>query len=495
MAYDDEHIIIGKDPDGNDYCGGWRFQMDVPQGLTLFKAEFLYWYEEAYPIGTSIYDNFEDSNDTVLQAHSPVIEAGASWSALNNESMMTIQDNAAYAGAVSKVTRDTGTNLAEDITWSLSYLHATATFSMGEVVTGDSSGAVGTVDDLTEQGDFEAGEGYGTLFLKSKSGTFGDESVNSGKADVDGPGASSDTVLTVGDGTQIEGNCDWVLLIDSERMLVISKAGNNITVQRGYGGTTAWSHDSGATIYRYGWWPHLYTCSGGDQAGTLRAKVLHAKDDADGIAGLAFWVNDEDDFWAFVIGGDASGYRLLQKSCRGYSTEAFQAAAIGSGAWYNLEVRLISGTAYCYVNDVLLFSGSGGTANDVGLCRDEDAGGYCRYDNFEFIPGTPSPDLELACDDVDNSVDFCGDGLPGTRTPTTNRDAVGDISGWTKGTYGILDVTTAVQEIISRGGWAPDNYISVLMCPLAACGNGERVRMGSYESNMRAKLGIKWLPQ
>ena len=55
--------------------------------------------------------------------------------------------------------------------------------------------------------------------------------------------------FTASDGSLIE--VGWSLLIDSEQLFVTGVSSNTVTVQRGNNGTTAATHSTGATIYRY----------------------------------------------------------------------------------------------------------------------------------------------------------------------------------------------------------------------------------------------------
>lgn len=57
------------------------------------------------------------------------------------------------------------------------------------------------------------------------------------------------TTVAVSAGEDIE--VGWQLLVDNEQMFVQEKTGDNLTVLRGQGGTTAATHSTGATIYRY----------------------------------------------------------------------------------------------------------------------------------------------------------------------------------------------------------------------------------------------------
>lgn len=65
--------------------------------------------------------------------------------------------------------------------------------------------------------------------------------------------SNSDTTLTVQDGTQFAVNN--VIKIDNEKMLVTAISTHNLTVTRGYAGTTAAAHDDGSDVYKI----HLVT--------------------------------------------------------------------------------------------------------------------------------------------------------------------------------------------------------------------------------------------
>lgn len=59
---------------------------------------------------------------------------------------------------------------------------------------------------------------------------------------------SSTTSLTVADATTAKYTGNWIVEIESEQILVKSGSGSTLTVARGYAGSTAASHASGATI-------------------------------------------------------------------------------------------------------------------------------------------------------------------------------------------------------------------------------------------------------
>lgn len=71
-----------------------------------------------------------------------------------------------------------------------------------------------------------------------------DTTVNTGSALT---GSKSDVTVAVADGTAF--SVDEILLVDSERMLIVDIAGNNLTVIRAYDGSVLASHSSGADIY------------------------------------------------------------------------------------------------------------------------------------------------------------------------------------------------------------------------------------------------------
>lgn len=59
---------------------------------------------------------------------------------------------------------------------------------------------------------------------------------------------SGDTAAILTDGSVMPSSGDFVLLIENEYVLVTNISGNNITVTRGYAGTTAVTHSSGVTV-------------------------------------------------------------------------------------------------------------------------------------------------------------------------------------------------------------------------------------------------------
>ena len=99
--------------------------------------------------------------------------------------------------------------------------------------------------------DFEQGS---RISLADPFDSFVEEATDSGTNVNEGAEFSnSDTTLTVQDGTQFAVNN--VIKIDNEKMLVTAISTHNLTVTRGYAGTTAAAHDDGADVYKI----HLVT--------------------------------------------------------------------------------------------------------------------------------------------------------------------------------------------------------------------------------------------
>jgi hypothetical protein len=97
--------------------------------------------------------------------------------------------------------------------------------------------AVGVSIDDVERYDITSS----TLWIPDSGGTDSTATVNEGATF-----SATDTTLTVSDGTVFTVNSP--IQIDSEIMLVTAISGNDLTVVRGMGGTTAATHSDGATI-------------------------------------------------------------------------------------------------------------------------------------------------------------------------------------------------------------------------------------------------------
>lgn len=88
-----------------------------------------------------------------------------------------------------------------------------------------------------------------TLLIESEALFVSGRALADTTADLGGnlTAAESNTTVPVDDGTLVKQG--EVITIDSERMLVESIAGNNLTVQRAYDGSTLAAHTSGADVY------------------------------------------------------------------------------------------------------------------------------------------------------------------------------------------------------------------------------------------------------
>ena len=217
-----------------------------------------------------------------------------------------------------------------------------------------------------------------------------------------------------------------------------------------------------------------------------------------GLGGILFRYDDPDNYWWFgithtlgpgpwcswhlykVVGGSQISVDSLYKWQHSY-------------VWHNLKVVLDGDNIKCYIDGSLQAETDDSAHNDhtkhglffrgvLGTPR-----GY--WDDFEYIaPGTSSPNLIAACDDVDDSDGFDVD-LPDTRTLTTAREDLGSISGWTAGWNKTSDISDIIQEVISRPGWECGNHLSVILYPAAACSDAELMRVTSYDGN--SALGAK----
>ena len=79
--------------------------------------------------------------------------------------------------------------------------------------------------------------------------------------------------------------------------------------------------------------------------------------------------------------------------------------------------------------------------------------------------GTASFDVH--CENEDDGAVFGASARPSQKTPTTAKTAETISATGTKN----IDVKTAVQEVISRGGWAADNDLNFLLIHSEAAGS------------------------
>ena len=71
MGYANEEVFVGKDRDGVDVLGGFRFTVNVAQGTTLTHARLRLYLERMYPASAvqDVLDRFVDTNGTDLEVH------------------------------------------------------------------------------------------------------------------------------------------------------------------------------------------------------------------------------------------------------------------------------------------------------------------------------------------------------------------------------------------------------------------------------------------
>lgn len=126
--------------------------------------------------------------------------------------------------------------------------YSNETKSAGTVASGLDSSSSATSMVCSDASLIDVGD---TLLVESEQ-IFVSERSNSDSAINTSATLSADkaeTTIAVGDGAAF--NAGEVILVDSERMYIESISGNNLTVVRGYDGSTLASHSSGSDIYYY----------------------------------------------------------------------------------------------------------------------------------------------------------------------------------------------------------------------------------------------------
>jgi len=87
----------------------------------------------------------------------------------------------------------------------------------------------------------------------------------------------------------------------------------------------------------------------------------------------------------------------------------------------------------------------------------------------------------VGCEAVDNATTPTNGSLLNGKTMTSARVTVSSSAGWSAGVLYTFDLTTAVQEVISRGGFASGNQINVLIHDNGSTLNYTRA-ISSYEN-------------
>lgn len=110
--------------------------------------------------------------------------------------------------------------------------------------------------------------------------------------------------------------------------------------------------------------------------------------------------------------------------------------------------------------------------------------------------GTVNDDsaVDIFCNDVDNAVNFSTDPDVTSRVRTTatvsdNTDSVG--TGW----YAFPDISSVVQEVIDRAGWASGNAFVVLVDGQSTVNKDFRYRSYDGSAANAAKLTIVYTEQ
>jgi hypothetical protein len=241
---------------------------------------------------------------------------------------------------------------------------------------------------------------------------------------------------------------------------------------------------------------NIYTIDPGEADGIV---YTYAYLDGSGHIGLVFRFADLDNYW-YLMGNYSNNDLYLYKVVDGNHTKLDQVNADDPNNWRHYEVVLNGDSIKCYFDDDLKID-----VTDSDLQSNTQHGLYANlnskyddayYDRFEFVPsGTPTIDLEAACDDVDDAPDFDEGDLPGDRTLTTAKTSLGDISDWIAGQWNeTVDIKSPLQEVLDRLGWAADQYLAVILKPASGCANGELLRLAGYEEDSAhaATLDVQW---
>ena len=107
------------------------------------------------------------------------------------------------------------------------------------------------------------------------------------------------------------------------------------------------------------------------------------------------------------------------------------------------------------------------------------------------VGGTVSRDFH--CEDADDAATFAAGSRPDARTPTTAHTTKS--SGWSAdGAWNDVDITTAVQEVVNRAGWATGQAIVVLGKPGTGGTQGHYYKGVSFDDDdtKAAKLTVQY---
>jgi len=106
---------------------------------------------------------------------------------------------------------------------------------------------------------------------------------------------------------------------------------------------------------------------------------------------------------------------------------------------------------------------------------------------------TPTVDVHLGCEDVDNAADFLGGSCDASaRTMTTAYTAWASATTTAGAWFYSDDFAAAVQEVIDRGGWSYNNALAVLLVRQVETGDHCDVYAYENASADAAKLVITY---
>jgi hypothetical protein len=83
--------------------------------------------------------------------------------------------------------------------------------------------------------------------------------------------------------------------------------------------------------------------------------------------------------------------------------------------------------------------------------------------------------LKIGCEAADNPAAPVSQAQLDARTLTTDYTTDNNVAAWTIGTEYTWDITTAVQEILNRAGWASGQTMAVLIHDNGSSANAQRV--------------------
>ena len=92
--------------------------------------------------------------------------------------------------------------------------------------------------------------------------------------------------------------------------------------------------------------------------------------------------------------------------------------------------------------------------------------------------------------DEDNTLTWASDNRPSQRTKTTSTITANEANwnNWSTGSWIDIDITSVIQEIVDRAGWAANNALAIVIENTGVATN--RIIFRSYEYDVHA-LGAK----